>query len=169
MRISFLFASTFVWDWWVGICFLMVFLWEFLCCVSRWDLGSCAALAWHFLFRLLRSVTSDSRLPSSLLRTLLTLLDRGINSRLHPATGLNLARVVPKGGAYLAGRKFDEGVSHPLHFPPSLLFNSPEIYPEKIFRGCQVAIAHRICREGFGGVIVRMLVDYQSDSGIPDS
>jgi hypothetical protein len=30
--------------------------------------------------------------------------------RLHPATGLTLARVVPKGGAFLAGRKFDEGV-----------------------------------------------------------
>lgn len=31
--------------------------------------------------------------------------------RLHPATGLPLARVVPKGGATLAGTYFPEGVS----------------------------------------------------------
>lgn len=34
-----------------------------------------------------------------------------VNIRLHPATGLTLARVVPKGGAFLAGRKFKEGVN----------------------------------------------------------
>jgi cytochrome P450 len=32
--------------------------------------------------------------------------------RIHPATGLTLARVVPKGGAVLAGRKFKAGVSY---------------------------------------------------------
>lgn len=32
--------------------------------------------------------------------------------RIHPATGLTLARVVPKGGAVLAGRKFKAGVTH---------------------------------------------------------
>lgn len=32
------------------------------------------------------------------------------DDRMHPATGLTLARVVPKGGAYLSGRKFEEGV-----------------------------------------------------------
>lgn len=31
--------------------------------------------------------------------------------RLHPATGLPLARVVPKGGVNLLGRDFNEGVS----------------------------------------------------------
>jgi hypothetical protein len=37
---------------------------------------------------------------------------RQAERRMHPATGLPLARVVPKGGAYLAGRKFEEGVMH---------------------------------------------------------
>jgi hypothetical protein len=32
------------------------------------------------------------------------------DDRMHPATGLTLARVVPKGGAYLCGRKIEEGV-----------------------------------------------------------
>ena len=31
--------------------------------------------------------------------------------RLHPATGLPLARIVPKGGAFIAGKFIEEGVS----------------------------------------------------------
>jgi len=32
--------------------------------------------------------------------------------RMHPATGLPLARVVPKGGVTIAGQYLGEGVSH---------------------------------------------------------
>lgn len=37
--------------------------------------------------------------------------------RLHPATGLPLGRVVPKGGSMIAGKYFTEGVSSAVHFP----------------------------------------------------
>ena len=36
--------------------------------------------------------------------------------RMHPATGLPLARVVPKGGATICGRYFPEDVSQHNHF-----------------------------------------------------
>jgi len=40
-----------------------------------------------------------------------------LTSRMHPATGLTLARVVPKGGTVLTGRKFEEGVFQFLQSP----------------------------------------------------
>lgn len=42
----------------------------------------------------------------------ISLLNKESHIRLHPATGLTMPRLVPKDGAFLAGRKFDKGVMY---------------------------------------------------------